>query len=165
MKLQTIDPEICFILIFHTSLWYQFLHHILCLIFQEKCFSCYILPTDQILLSACLYFSRYAVRLKKIVMEFDFLTIFINIATATISQVHSLSSSFNIVFFLSGILLLINWSQSVRGFQSPLLRHPRLDPVCFPLLKIFVSLLLFSVPTPLKVFQTVPPPSCNPLLP
>ena len=56
--------------------------------------------TDQILLSACFYFSRYAVRLKKIVMEFDFLTIFINIATATISQVHSLSSSFNIVFFV-----------------------------------------------------------------
>ena len=25
-----------------------FLHHILCMIFQEECFSCYILLTDQI---------------------------------------------------------------------------------------------------------------------
>ena len=31
----------------------------LCMIFQEKCFSCYILITDQISLSDCLYFSRY----------------------------------------------------------------------------------------------------------
>ena len=29
------------------------------MIFQEKCFSCYILLTDQISLSDCLYFSRY----------------------------------------------------------------------------------------------------------
>ena len=29
------------------------------LIFQQKCFSCYILVTDQISLSDCLYFSRY----------------------------------------------------------------------------------------------------------
>ena len=27
--------------------------------FQEKCFSCYILLTDQISLSDCLYFLRY----------------------------------------------------------------------------------------------------------
>ena len=27
--------------------------------FQETCFSCYILLTNQILLSDCLYFSRY----------------------------------------------------------------------------------------------------------
>ena len=32
---------------------------IFCLIFQEKCLSCYILLTDQIPLSDCLYFSRY----------------------------------------------------------------------------------------------------------
>ena len=27
----------------------QFLEHILCMILQEKCFSCYIVSTDQIL--------------------------------------------------------------------------------------------------------------------
>ena len=32
----------------------QFLEHILCMILQEKCFSCYILLTDQILLADCL---------------------------------------------------------------------------------------------------------------
>ena len=29
------------------------------MIFQENCFSCYSLSTDQISLSDCLYFSRY----------------------------------------------------------------------------------------------------------
>ena len=29
------------------------------IIFDKKCFSCYILLTDQISLSDCLYFSRY----------------------------------------------------------------------------------------------------------
>ena len=33
--------------------------YILCMIFQEKCFSCYILLTDQISLSGCFYFMRY----------------------------------------------------------------------------------------------------------
>ena len=28
-------------------------------VFQKKCFSCYILLTDQISVSDCLYFSRY----------------------------------------------------------------------------------------------------------
>ena len=37
----------------------MFLHHVLCMIFQEKCFSCYILLSDQISLSDCLYFLRY----------------------------------------------------------------------------------------------------------
>ena len=31
----------------------------LCIIFHKKCFSCYILLTDQISLSHCLYFSKY----------------------------------------------------------------------------------------------------------
>ena len=35
------------------------LHDILCKIFQEKCFLCYILLTDSISLSDCLYFLRY----------------------------------------------------------------------------------------------------------
>ena len=56
---QAIDLEICSILIFQKRVWEQFLHHILCMIFQEKCFSCYILLTDQISLSDCLYFLRY----------------------------------------------------------------------------------------------------------
>ena len=34
-------------------------HRILRMIFQEKCFSCYTLLTDQISLSDCLYFLRY----------------------------------------------------------------------------------------------------------
>ena len=44
---------------FQKSGWDQFLHHILCMIFQEKCFLCYILLTDQISLSDCLYVSNY----------------------------------------------------------------------------------------------------------
>ena len=51
IKLQTIDPEICSILIFQKRVWNYFLHHISCMIFQEKCFLCYILLTDQISLS------------------------------------------------------------------------------------------------------------------
>ena len=57
IKLQTIDPEICSNLNFQKRI--QFFHHILSMIFQEKCFSCYILLTDQILLPDCLYFLKY----------------------------------------------------------------------------------------------------------
>ena len=56
IKFQTIELKICSILIFQKSVWDQFLHHILCVIFQEKCFSCYILLTDQTSLSDCLKF-------------------------------------------------------------------------------------------------------------
>ena len=35
-----------------------FVHHILCMIFQQKCFSCCILQTDQLSLSDCLYIWR-----------------------------------------------------------------------------------------------------------
>ena len=59
LKLYTIDPEICSILIFQIRVWEQFLQHILCMIFQQKCSSCYILLTDQISLPGCLYFLRY----------------------------------------------------------------------------------------------------------
>ena len=41
-------------------------------------------------------------------------------------------------------------------------RHPPLDQA-FPLFKIFVSLPLFSVPPPFKVFQTVLPTLTQPL--
>ena len=51
-----IDPSI---LIFWKSVRELFLFHILCNSFQEKCFSCYILLTDQISLSDYLYFLRY----------------------------------------------------------------------------------------------------------
>ena len=37
----------------------QLPQHILCMIFQEKCFSSYILLTGQMSLSHCLYFLRY----------------------------------------------------------------------------------------------------------
>ena len=39
--------------------WDWSFHHILCMIFQEKYFSFYILSTDQILLSGSLYLLRY----------------------------------------------------------------------------------------------------------
>ena len=58
IKLQIIDRENS-ILSFQKSVWEQFLHNILQMIFQEKCFSCYILLTDQSSLFDCLYFSRY----------------------------------------------------------------------------------------------------------
>ena len=59
IKLQTINPEIYSILIFQKTFWEQFLHHIQRIIFQQKCFLCYILSTDQISLSDCLYVLRY----------------------------------------------------------------------------------------------------------
>ena len=59
LKLYTIDPEISSILIFQIRAWEQFLQHILCMIFKQKCSSCYILLTDQISLPSCLYFLRY----------------------------------------------------------------------------------------------------------
>ena len=59
LKLCTIDPEIRSILIFQIRVWEQLLQHILCMMFQQKCSSCYILLTDQISLSGCLYFLRY----------------------------------------------------------------------------------------------------------
>ena len=59
IKLLNIDPLICSILIFQKKVWEQFLHHILCMIFQEKCFPSYILLTDQVSLPGCLYLLRY----------------------------------------------------------------------------------------------------------
>ena len=44
---------------FQKRIWDQFFHHILCMVFQEKCFSFYILLTDQISLSDYLSFLRY----------------------------------------------------------------------------------------------------------
>ena len=54
LKLYPVDPQICSILIFQIRAWKQFLQNILCMIFQRKCFSCYILSTDQIFLPSCL---------------------------------------------------------------------------------------------------------------
>ena len=58
-KLKNIDPERRSILIFQKRVWEQFLHYILFMSFQEKCFSSCILLTDQISLPDCLYFLRY----------------------------------------------------------------------------------------------------------
>ena len=44
---------------FQKRVWEQFLHHILCMIIQEKCF-CYILVIEQLSLSGCLFFLRYS---------------------------------------------------------------------------------------------------------
>ena len=57
IELSTNDPQICSILIFQKRVWEQFFN-IFCLIFQEKCFLCYILLTDLISLSGCLCFLR-----------------------------------------------------------------------------------------------------------
>ena len=59
IKVQGIDPEICSILTFQKRVWKYFLHHILCKIFQEKYFSCYILLIGIISLPGSLYFLRY----------------------------------------------------------------------------------------------------------
>ena len=40
---QAVVPEICSILVFNKTVWDQLLHHILCMIFQEKYFACYII--------------------------------------------------------------------------------------------------------------------------
>ena len=42
MAFQTVDPQICSVII---SLKKR-IHHILCIVFQENYFSCYILLTD-----------------------------------------------------------------------------------------------------------------------
>ena len=59
IKLQNVDPEICSILVFQKTVWEKFLNLILCMIFQEKCFSSCILVTDQFSLPGYLYFLRY----------------------------------------------------------------------------------------------------------
>ena len=59
MDYQTIDSVIYSILIFQERIQEQFLHHILCMIFQEKCLSFHILLTDQISLSDWPYLLRF----------------------------------------------------------------------------------------------------------
>ena len=50
---------ICSISSFHKRVWVWLLHNNLIIIFLEKYSSCYILLTDQISLSGCLYLLRY----------------------------------------------------------------------------------------------------------
>ena len=59
IKLQTIDPDITSTLTFQKRVWEWFLHHILCMIFQRKCFTCYILLTGPIALCDCICFLRH----------------------------------------------------------------------------------------------------------
>ena len=59
LKLYTADPEMFSNLVFQMRVCQQFLQHILCMIFQQRRSSCYILLTDKISLSGCLYFLRY----------------------------------------------------------------------------------------------------------
>ena len=58
LKFYTIDPEICSILIFQIRVWERFLQHILCMIFQQKCSSCYIFNLRNFIVWL-LYFLRY----------------------------------------------------------------------------------------------------------
>ena len=80
INLQNIDPETSSILIFlekslgivstpyfvngfSRKMLLLLYFNILLMVFQEKCFSCYILLSDQISLSVCLYFLRqWAIR-------------------------------------------------------------------------------------------------------
>ena len=59
IKFKTIYLEIYSISIFQKRVWEQFLYHIIFMIFQQKCFSCYVLMTNQISKSNCVYFLRY----------------------------------------------------------------------------------------------------------
>ena len=59
IKLQTIDSKICSILIFQKRVLEQFLHHMLCMDFKEKCLPCHVLLSEQISLSDSLCFLRY----------------------------------------------------------------------------------------------------------
>ena len=55
IKIRTADPEICSILAFLKKAWYLFLHHILCLVFQGKCFLCFILNGPDFIASLSLF--------------------------------------------------------------------------------------------------------------
>ena len=55
----TIKTRIYSILTFQKRVGKQFVHHIWCMIFEQKCFSCYILLNDQISLSDYFYLQRY----------------------------------------------------------------------------------------------------------
>ena len=59
IKFKTIYLQIYSISIFQKRVWEQFLYHIFFMIFQQKCFSCYVLMTNQISKSNCVYFLRY----------------------------------------------------------------------------------------------------------
>ena len=56
---QAVDPKLCSILTFYKRVLDQPTHHILCMIFQEKCFSCPIWLTGQISLCGSLYFLKF----------------------------------------------------------------------------------------------------------
>ena len=71
IKLQTINPLTCSILILQERVWEQFFHPILYMIFQEKCFSYYILLTDQISMSDCLYFLRYVLVIARYRVQYE----------------------------------------------------------------------------------------------
>ena len=73
------------ILTFSKKVWDWFLRHILCTIFQVKYFSCYILLTDQISLSDCLYFFIFSVSLD-ICFQVDDLIAFQNNLRITFSS-------------------------------------------------------------------------------
>ena len=80
LKICTIDPEICSISIFQIRLWEQFLQHIFCMIFQQKCSSRYILLTDQISLPGCLHFLTYwTVCVLQLIVYFIYFSFLINI--------------------------------------------------------------------------------------
>ena len=59
LRLQTTGPVVCSVLIFQKRVWGQFLHHVSCMIFQEKCLSCNIFLTVQNSLPDCPYFLKH----------------------------------------------------------------------------------------------------------
>ena len=96
LKLYTIDPEICSILIFQIRVCEQFLQNIFCMIFRQNCSSCCVLLTDQVSLSDCLYFLRY--------WGICVLQLFVN-------QVVTSKISINVIFLIKLFLCMIKKSR------------------------------------------------------
>ena len=93
----------------------QFVHQILCNIFQEKCFSCCVLLTDQIPLSNCLYFLRYC--------TIRFLGLFINLAVTSqnLKFSHTSGCTYKHITFLKSTLQLKKAQQCFVHLLSVLL--------------------------------------------
>ena len=111
VKLYTIDPEICSILIFQMRVWEQFLQPILCMIFQQKCSSCCALLTYQISLSGCLYFLKY--------WAMCVLQLFVNqVVTSQILILTSSFSSSRFLYMTKNLRQKLKYLENEKSFQD-----------------------------------------------
>ena len=82
----------------------------LCMIFREKCFSCYILLTDQISFSDCLYFLRFINKLDQCCIFEKYINV-----TISATNIKNLSNkNLNFEYPLRKILLT-NWISPNAG--------------------------------------------------